>query len=68
MLSVEKCRKLLGKNTEGLSDEAIEQIRGDLYVAANLAFTRWQESHVQAKESDIPSPFVNAQPVFAEKQ
>jgi hypothetical protein len=48
MLSVEKCKKILGEDAEGRSDEAIELIRDDLYRIANLAFTHWQECCLSA--------------------
>ena len=40
MLSVEKCKELLGE--ENLSDEQVEAIRADLYELAELAFSAWQ--------------------------
>jgi len=46
MLSVEKCKKVLGAAAEKLTDEEIESFRDELYIAANLAFSHWQESRV----------------------
>jgi hypothetical protein len=39
MLSVEKCRELLGDKS--LTDEQIEALRADLYEIAQLAFETW---------------------------
>ncbi len=46
MLSVETCKKIMGKDADNLTDENIEQIRDDLYIVANLAFSHWQQSYV----------------------
>ncbi len=50
MLSIEQCRKLI--DDKNLSDEEVEQIRGELYVLANLAFDHWKE----AKKGDKKLP------------
>jgi hypothetical protein len=43
-LSVEKCKKILGDKAANMTDELIEKMRDELYVAANLAFSHWQKS------------------------
>jgi len=44
MLSVEKCRELLGD--PHLSDEQVEALRADLYEVTQLAFETWvHEKH-----------------------
>lgn len=48
MLSIEQCRKLI--DDKNLSDEEVEQIRGELYVLANLAFDHWKDTKNSAKK------------------
>lgn len=62
MLSLERCKKVLGEKAVGMTDEFIEQMRDELYIAANLAFSHWHKSNASTKAGK-PSPFfVGAQP------
>lgn len=65
MLSVEQSKKILGDEAKNLTDEQIEAMRDELYIAANLAFAHWQHSNVSAKGDVVPSPFAGALPVLA---
>ncbi len=49
MLTVEKSRKLLGEAAEKITDEEVEAVRDDLYLAANLAFQHWRESSTRSE-------------------
>lgn len=40
MLSIEQCKKLI--KDKNLSDEEVEEIRGEIYILANLAFENWR--------------------------
>lgn len=50
-ISISKCRRLLGKEAEGLTDEQIEEIRDAQYQFAELAFQFW------AKEKGLKGDF-----------
>lgn len=67
MLSVERCKKILGDKAVGMTDEFVEKMRDELYIAANLAFANWQKSCVSTKGDGLASPFVGTQPIPAEK-
>lgn len=41
MLSIEECRKTLGKKWEWLSDEQVIEIRDALYELGNIIFDDW---------------------------
>lgn len=62
MLSIEQCKKILGNKAKNYSDELIEAIRDELYVAANLAFAHWQKNCSSTKEGENSSAFVGEQP------
>jgi hypothetical protein len=62
MLSVENCKKILGDKAIGLSDKAVEAIRDELYVAANLAFAHWQKSCASTKGEEKSFLVVGEQP------
>ena len=49
MLSIEQCKKILGGKAKNYTDEQIETIRDELYVAANLSFGHWQKNCSSAK-------------------
>ncbi|MEJ0053154.1 MAG: hypothetical protein WDN10_00275 [bacterium] len=69
MLSIAQCKKVLGNEANLLSDEAVEAVRDELYIAANLAFDSWQKKGlVSAKDKAMPSPFVSTLPAPAEMQ
>jgi hypothetical protein len=62
MLTLERCKKILGNKANELSDEKIEAMRDELYIAANLAFAHWQKNCSSTKAGE-PSPiFVGEQP------
>lgn len=65
MLSLENCKKILGDKAIDLSDEAIEEIRDELYIAANLAFSHWQKNCSSTKREEKSSLTVGEQPVSA---
>ena len=44
MLTLEQCKKLLGDKAKNYSDEFIEALRDELYVAANLSFEHWRKN------------------------
>ena len=62
MLSVEKCKKILGDKAKIFTDEEVEELRDEFYVAANLAFNDWQKNCSSAKEVEKSSLFVGEQP------
>ena len=43
MISIEKYKKILGKEAQNLTDEEIEQIRDAQYKLADILFDMWQE-------------------------
>ena len=62
MLTLERCKKILGDKAIGLSDETIEAMRDELYIGANLAFEHFQKSNSSTKEEETSSLFVGEQP------
>jgi hypothetical protein len=48
MLSVEKCREMLGLSIEEMGDEAITEIRDTLYALAELSFSNWHQRNFPA--------------------
>lgn len=62
MFTLEHCKKILGDKAVGLSDEAIEAIRDELYIAANLAFNHWQKNCSSTKGGEKSSPAAGEQP------
>ena len=66
MLTIERCKKILGNKAEGLSDEKIEKMRDELYISANLAFEHWRKSNSSTKEEESSSLFVGEQPTSAQ--
>ena len=66
MLSLERCKKVLGAAAEKLTDERIESLRDELYIAANLAFAHWQQDSASTKAEGKPSFFAGVQPELAE--
>jgi len=44
MLSLEKCREILGPVAKGKSDAQIDQLRGELYMLAGIAIAAFKES------------------------
>ena len=62
MLTVQQSKKILGDKAKDLSDEAVEAIRDQLYVAANLAFARWQKNCSSAKAGETSPLFAGEQP------
>jgi hypothetical protein len=59
MLTLEKCKKILGDKAKNYTDERIEAIRDELYVVANLSFKHWKKSHCLTT-GDLPtSPVVS---------
>ena len=55
MFTLQQIRKVLGKKAEDLTDEQVEAIRDELYIAANLAFAHWQKSHCLTSADAIPA-------------
>jgi len=45
MLTLEQCKKILGDKAKNYSEESIELIRDQLYIAANLSFEHWKKGH-----------------------
>lgn len=43
MISISKCRKLIGIKAKNMTDEEVEEVRDQLYQLANLAFDNWLE-------------------------
>lgn len=41
MVSIDRCRKLLGKAAENLTDAQIERIRHEMYRLASVLFDHW---------------------------
>lgn len=62
MFTLEHCRKILGKKADGLTDEQVEAVRDELYIAANLAFSNWQSRCTSAKADESSSTFAGVQP------
>ena len=62
MLTLEHCKKILGDKAEGLSDENIEAIRDELYIAANFAFENWRKSNSSTKKEEASPSFVGEIP------
>lgn len=50
MLSIEKCKKIFGEKAVKLSDEQLEKVRDELYVAANLSFNHWRKIAAPLRE------------------
>lgn len=50
MLSVEKCKTILGTRAASLSDEAVEFVRDQLYILANLCFDHWSKTQMNKNE------------------
>ena len=61
MFTLEHCKKILDDKAVGLSDEAIEAIRDELYIAASLAFEHWRKSS-STKGEEKSSLVVGEQP------
>ncbi len=59
MLTVEQCKKILGEKTKNYTDEQIEAIRDELYIAANLSFEHWRKSHCLTSGDSNTSPEVS---------
>ena len=58
MLSIKRCRKILGKKSK-LSDEELEKVRDDLYALADIcieAFLEKREKERQAKRARPEGP------------
>jgi len=55
MLSIEKCKKILGNKAAKYSDEQLGKIRDELYIAANLAFENWRSSSTKGEDNSSPS-------------
>lgn len=49
MLSIEKCRSILGLSPEEMADEALEEIRDTLYGLAELCFSNWHQNSFPAQ-------------------
>lgn len=62
MLSVERCKKLLGDKAKNYTDEQIEARRDELYIAATLAFNDWQKNCSSTKEGEASPLFAGTQP------
>lgn len=62
MLAITQCKKVLGEKARDLTDEQIEAIRDQLYIAANLAFTHWQKNCSSTKAEELSSLFAGEQP------
>jgi len=62
MLPVQQCKKILGEKAKNYSDEVVEAIRDELYVAANLAFEHWRKNCSSTKGEEKSSLFVGEQP------
>jgi hypothetical protein len=66
MLTIERCRKTLADKAVGLSDEQIEAVRDELYIAANLSFEHWHKSRSSTKAEETSSSPVGEQPRLPE--
>lgn len=79
MFSLEKCKRILGAKAEGLTDEYLESVRDQLYIAANLAFEHWRKGHCltsgdsantspEVSQRLTPNPLPVGDPVGVKKQ
>jgi hypothetical protein len=50
MLSLERCRKILGDRSKNLSDEQVAVLRDSLYSAVNLIFDNLQKKEMKKNE------------------
>lgn len=64
MLTLQHCKKVLGDKAKNYTDEQIEAIRDELYIAANLAFEHWRKSS-STKGEEKSSLAVGEQPRLA---
>ena len=55
MLTLEQAKKILGDKAKNYTDEQLETMRDELYIAANLAFNHWQKSHCLTSEDAVPA-------------
>jgi hypothetical protein len=58
MLSLQKCRLLLGPNCE-LTDSQIDQIRQELYALAHIALDAFRDCNQPAQDDKSPLPHVS---------
>ena len=66
MLSIERCRKILGTKAENLTDEEIEKVRDELYIGANLAFENWRRC-TSTNEGELSPLLAGVKPVLTNK-
>lgn len=59
MLTLERSKKILGDKAKNYTDEQIEAIRDELYIAANLAFSNWQKNRCLTTGDTMQSPVVS---------
>lgn len=53
MLSIERTRELMPKETRGLSDEEVTDIRDSALMLAEVAFDQWMENRKAHKEGKL---------------
>ncbi len=51
MLSIERTRELMPKETAGLSDEEVTDIRDTAYMLAEVAFDHWMAKRKKARQT-----------------
>ncbi len=56
MLSIEKCKQILGAEAEGLTDENLKQLRRELYVLAAIALDMSETSKTSPVIDLTPGP------------
>jgi len=47
MISISKCRELIGPKGQDLTDQEVEEIREKLYELASLAFEDWWQQKIK---------------------
>ncbi len=61
MLTLLQTKKILGDKAKNYTDERIEAIRDELYVAANLAFEHWRKNCSSTKPGEASPVAVGEQ-------
>jgi hypothetical protein len=62
MLTLERCKTILGDKAKDLTDDQVEAMRDELYIEAGLIFENWRKSNSSTKGEDDSSSFVGEQP------
>jgi len=51
MISISKCRKLIGDKAEKMTNKEVEEVRDQFYKLADLAFDSWLENKKQENDN-----------------